>query len=81
MTKQTHRELMYDRNTSGRRFKRFHRMSTSGSRVEEAWSMGSASVASFVPKHWQTNPYPPGRRHDMYEQGQRDTLHDMGRKY
>jgi hypothetical protein len=75
--KQTHRELMYDPQHSTRSFKRFMRMTTSGHHVEEAWCMGQAAVEQDVPKRWRTNPYPPGRRHDMYEKGREAALRDI----
>lgn len=75
--KQTHRELMYDPQTGGRRFKHFMRLTTASSRAEEAWCMGIASIeATCIPTRWQTNPYRPGRRHDLYEQGRAAALAD-----
>jgi hypothetical protein len=65
----THREMMYDPQHSTREFKRFMRMTTSGHAAEEAWNWGIASIEGDVPKRYQTNPYRPGRRHDLYEQG------------
>lgn len=75
--KQTHRELIYDPPHCGRRFKHFMRMTTAGHAAEEAWTMGQASVMADVPKRWQTNPYPPGRRHDLYEQGRAAAQEDL----
>ena len=74
--KQTHREMMYDPQTGGRRFKHFMRMTTAAHYAEEAWCMGQASVMTDVPKRWQSNPYRPGRRHDLYEQGRAAALAD-----
>jgi hypothetical protein len=72
----THRELMYDPQTSNRAFKRVMQGTTAGGKAEEAWSMGQASVMSDVPKRWQTNPYPPGRRRRLYDEGRAAALAD-----
>jgi hypothetical protein len=71
-----HREMVYDPQHSTRRFKRFHEMSTSGHAAHDAYSLGLA-VGQYpldVPKRWRTNRYPPGRRHDLYEQGKKDAV-------
>jgi hypothetical protein len=67
---------MYDPQTCGRAFKHAMRLTTAAARAEEAWVCGQASAFMDVPKHWQTNPYPPGRRHDLYEQGRADAQRD-----
>lgn len=68
----THRELMYDPQTSNRKFKRFcnTRAGTEGKRrgyaLEQAYYAGQATA------HWnwkRKNPYPPGKRHDYWEEG------------
>lgn len=70
----THREMVYDPRFSSRKFRRFHRMSTSGHAAEDAYNTGLTAgyCPTDVPKRWRTNPYPPGRRHDLYEQGRKD---------
>ena len=75
--KPTYRELVYDPQHSTRAFKHFMRCTTSGAAVEEAWNMGQAGVYSDVKKRWRTNPYPPGRRHDLYEQGREAALREQ----
>ena len=67
--KPTHRELVYDPQHSTRAFKHFMGWTTSRAAVEEAWNMGQASIDGDVPRHWKTNPYPPGRRRDAYDEG------------
>ena len=69
-----HREMVYDPRFSCREFKRFHRLSTAGHAAEDAYNMGQTMgwAPLDVPKRWRTNPYPPGRRHDLYEQGIKD---------
>jgi hypothetical protein len=69
-----HRELMYDPQTSGRRFKRVVEGTSAAAKAEEAWTMGQASVMSDVPARWQTNPYPPGRRRKLYDDGRAAAL-------
>jgi hypothetical protein len=75
--KQTHRELMYDPQCGGRRFKHFMRLTTAAARAEEAWCMGQAAAMGNVGGRWLTNPYRPGRRHDLYEQGRAAVLRDQ----
>jgi hypothetical protein len=39
---------------------------------QRAYFMGQASVSTNVSDEWKTNPYPPGREHDLYDLGQAD---------
>lgn len=73
-----HREMMYDPQTSCRGFKHAMRLTTAGAEAEQAWAMGIASVQcpGDLPKRWRTNPYRPGRRHDLYEQGRAAMLEE-----
>jgi hypothetical protein len=41
---------------------------------QEAYFMGQASGSTSVPEKWKTNPYPPGRQHELYDQGKADVL-------
>lgn len=66
-----HREMVYDPQWSTRAFKRVTMQGSPGERAEEAWSAGVASVVQphDLPRRMRTNPYGPGRRHDLYEAG------------
>lgn len=71
-----HREMVYDPHFSSRKFRHFHRLSTAAHAAEDAYNMGLV-VGNYpldAPKRWRTNPYPPGRRHDLYEQGRNDAV-------
>jgi hypothetical protein len=72
MRKQTHRELVYDRQHSTRKFKHFMQMTTSGHQVKVAYDMGFTVEHDDydVPRRWRTNPFKPGtRRHKAYADG------------
>lgn len=70
--KKTHREMItlanrefYGR-SDGRSLKRFERRHGMGHPVEMAYRAGEWNASS---KHPKANPFPPGRRHDAWEQG------------
>ena len=55
-----------------RRLKRTQRKAGMSDMVLQAWYEGEAagwSDCPDLPPRLQTNPYPPGRRHDEYERG------------
>jgi heme oxygenase len=68
-----HREMVFDPQFSGRKFKRFSRGSTSGYQCEQAYHMGEAVhlAREPVPARWlRGNPYRPGgRRWQAFEDG------------
>jgi hypothetical protein len=41
---------------------------------QRAYFMGQASVSTNVSEEWRTNPYPTGRLHDLYDQGQAEAV-------
>lgn len=80
-SKMTHREMVYDPDTSTRRFKWFMHQTRSSHHIEDAWFWGEHAVMNprEVKGRWRRNPYPPGRRHDAYEQGAQSARDEIAR--
>lgn len=77
----SHRELVYDPQTSNRRFKWFMRQTRSSAKIEDAYYWGEHAVMNprECPARYRRNPYPPGLRHDAYEQGAQSARDEMKR--
>lgn len=64
--------------SNSRKEKRFFRKAGVSDPVYEAWHAGQAYAmyGEALPLRLQSNPYPPGRRHDEWDRGNEETMND-----